>query len=173
MLADLADPAVTLSDPAEVAELERAGGTCCPVPGAAGPRPRPGPPVAIVFTSGTTGTPKGAVFCERQLAAVARLDTGGAWAEGPGPAMLASTQFAHVGFTTKLVWYLRLATRTHILGHWRAEDALRTVAAERMPSIGGVAPSWRSWSARRRPGATTGRTSARSWWAAPRRRRPW
>jgi acyl-CoA synthetase (AMP-forming)/AMP-acid ligase II len=54
--------------------------------------------------------------------------------------MLASTQFAHIGFTTKLVWYLRLATRTHVLGQWRAEDALRTVAAERMPSIGGVAP---------------------------------
>jgi acyl-CoA synthetase (AMP-forming)/AMP-acid ligase II len=54
--------------------------------------------------------------------------------------MLASTQFAHVGFTTKLVWYLRLATRTHILGRWRAGDALATIAAERMPSIGGVAP---------------------------------
>ena len=41
----------------------------------------------------------------------------------PGPtrgaaaaAMLASTQFAHIGFTTKLPWYLRLAPRTHILG---------------------------------------------------------
>jgi acyl-CoA synthetase (AMP-forming)/AMP-acid ligase II len=54
--------------------------------------------------------------------------------------MLASTQFAHIGFTTKLVWYLRLATRTHILGRWRAGDALATIAAERMPSIGGVAP---------------------------------
>ena len=54
--------------------------------------------------------------------------------------MLASTQFAHVGFTTKLPWYLRLATRTHILGRWRADDALRTIAEQRMPSIGGVAP---------------------------------
>jgi acyl-CoA synthetase (AMP-forming)/AMP-acid ligase II len=54
--------------------------------------------------------------------------------------MLASTQFAHVGFMTKLPWYLALATRTHILGRWRADDALATIAAERMPSIGGVAP---------------------------------
>jgi acyl-CoA synthetase (AMP-forming)/AMP-acid ligase II len=95
-----------------------------------------------VFTSGTTGLPRGAVFCERQLEAVSQTDTGGAWAPAgrPGPAMLASTQFAHVGFTTKLPWYLRLATRTHILGRWRADDALRTIAEQRMPSIGGVAP---------------------------------
>jgi acyl-CoA synthetase (AMP-forming)/AMP-acid ligase II len=53
--------------------------------------------------------------------------------------MLASTQFAHIGFMTKLPWYLRLATRTHILGRWRADDALRTIASQRMPSIGGVA----------------------------------
>jgi acyl-CoA synthetase (AMP-forming)/AMP-acid ligase II len=54
--------------------------------------------------------------------------------------MLASTQFAHVGFMTKLPWYLRLATRTHILGRWNADDALRTIAAQRIASIGGVAP---------------------------------
>ena len=139
----LADPVLTLREPAEVAALALAGaglvdrGAAPPVLPA-----DPERPVAIVFTSGTTGVPKGAVFCERQLAAVAETDTGGAWAEPgrPGPAMLASTQFAHVGFTTKLVWYLRLATRTHILGRWRADDALRTIAAERMPSIGGVAP---------------------------------
>ena len=56
--------------------------------------------------------------------------------------MLASTQFAHVGFTTKLPWYLRLATRTHVLARWRADDALRTIAEQRMPSIGGVAPQF-------------------------------
>jgi acyl-CoA synthetase (AMP-forming)/AMP-acid ligase II len=138
-LVTLADPAVTLDVPGELAELESAG--------AAAPAPPPLPPdpdrpVAIVFTSGTTGLPKGALFCERQLEAVAVADTGGAWgaAGAPGPAMLASTQFAHIGFTTKLVWYLRIASRTHILGRWRADDALRTVAAQHMTSIGGVAP---------------------------------
>jgi acyl-CoA synthetase (AMP-forming)/AMP-acid ligase II len=132
----LADPAVVLDDPADVAALARAEGPVPVLP------PDPDRPVAIVFTSGTTGLPKGALFCERQLEAVAATDTGGAWAEPgvPGPAMLASTQFAHVGFMTKLGWYLRLATRTHILGRWRADDALATIAAERMPSIGGVAP---------------------------------
>jgi len=137
-LVALADPVVMLEDPGEVAELARADrGGVPPVPA-----DDPDRPVAIVFTSGTTGVPKGALFCNRQLEAVAQTDAGGAWAEPgqPGPAMLASTQFAHIGFTTKLVWYLRLATRTHILERWRADDALRTIAAQRMPSIGGVAP---------------------------------
>ncbi|HEX6425627.1 MAG TPA: AMP-binding protein [Acidimicrobiales bacterium] len=142
-LVDLADPAVVLAEAGEVAELEAAGRRTVERDGPSPPLvPDPDRPVAIVFTSGTTGLPKGAVFCERQLEAVAQTDTGGAWAPPgrPGPAMLASTQFAHVGFTTKLPWYLRLATRTHILGRWRADDALRAIAEQRMPSIGGVAP---------------------------------
>jgi acyl-CoA synthetase (AMP-forming)/AMP-acid ligase II len=138
-LVELADPAITLEAPEELAELE-AIGTDHQAPLALPTDPTR--PIAIVFTSGTTGQPKGAVFTEAQLSAVAQIDTGGAWATSgtPGPAMLASTQFAHIGFMTKLPWYLRLATRTHILGRWRAEDALRTVAEQAMPSIGGVAP---------------------------------
>lgn len=139
-LVDLAAPTLALGEPGEVDELAKAGNTC----GTVVPELPPDPPraVAIVFTSGTTGLPKGAVFTEAQLDAIARTDTGGRWADDgqPGPAMLASTQFAHVGFMTKLPWYLRLATRTHILERWRAEDVLRTIAEQEMPSIGGVAP---------------------------------
>ena len=133
-LVDLTDAELVVQDPAEVPTGDDVPP---PLP------PDPTRPVAIVFTSGTTGVPKGAVFTEAQLAAVARIDTGDAWAEAgttAGPAMLASTQFAHVGFMTKLPWYLRLASRTHILGRWRADDALRTIAEQRITSIGGVAP---------------------------------
>lgn len=137
-LADLADPTLVLTDRAEVDSLETAGRDAGVAPSRL-PRD-PTRPVAIVFTSGTTGRPKGAVFTEAQLTAVTQIDTGRVWADAPGPAMLASTQFAHVGFMTKLPWYLRLATRTHVLGHWRADDALGIVAEQRMPSIGGVAP---------------------------------
>ena len=94
--------------------------------------------VTIVFTSGTTGTPKGAVFGERELAAVTAADVGDRW-DGGGP-MLSGTQFAHVGFMTKLPWYLRLGTTTYLLDRWRATDVLRLIADEHMASIGGVAP---------------------------------
>ncbi len=99
-------------------------------------------PVALVFTSGTTGEPKGALFRDRQLAAITRIDVADAWgdpAADPTP-MLAGTQFAHIGFMTKLPWYLRLGTTTHILGRWRAADALACVAEHRIASLGGVAP---------------------------------
>ena len=99
-------------------------------------------PVALVFTSGTTGEPKGALFRARQLAAVTAIDVADAWGDPDAPPvpMLAGTQFAHVGFTTKLPWYLRLGTTTHILGRWRAADALACIAEHRIPTIGGVAP---------------------------------
>ena len=102
----------------------------------------PDRPVALVFTSGTTGQPKGAVFLERQLAAITRIDVADAWGDPAAPPtpMLASTQFAHIGFMTKLPWYLRLGTTTHVMGRWRAADALDLVAEHRIPSIGGVAP---------------------------------
>jgi acyl-CoA synthetase (AMP-forming)/AMP-acid ligase II len=93
----------------------------------------------IVFTSGTTGEPKGATFRERHLDAIARLDTGSTDTWGGGPPMLVSTQFNHIGVSTKLAWYLRTGSRIHLLGRWRAADALRVTARERIPSVGGVA----------------------------------
>jgi acyl-CoA synthetase (AMP-forming)/AMP-acid ligase II len=93
----------------------------------------------IVFTSGTTGEPKGAVFTDDQLAAVTAIDVGGLDMWGAGTAMLASTQFCHIGFMTKLPWYLRLGCTLVLQDRWRAADTLRLVAEHRMPSIGGVA----------------------------------
>jgi acyl-CoA synthetase (AMP-forming)/AMP-acid ligase II len=98
----------------------------------------PDRPVAIVFTSGTTGIPKGAVFTNRQLANISRMDAGEAW--GGGSDQLASTQFAHVGVMTKLPWYLRLGTTTRLLHRWRAADVLRMVDQYRMPAVAAVAP---------------------------------
>ena len=90
----------------------------------------------IVFTSGTTGEPKGAVFRNRQLAAITMFDNGGKW-DGGGP-LLSSTEMCHVGFMTKLPWYLRAGSRIHVLRKWRAEDALRTISENKMPSVGGI-----------------------------------
>ena len=100
--------------------------------------PDPDRLVAIVFTSGTTGTPRGAMFGERELAAVTAADVGER-RDGGGP-MLSGTQFAHVGFMTKLAWYLQVGSTLHLLDRWRAAEVLRLVADEHMASIGGVAP---------------------------------
>jgi acyl-CoA synthetase (AMP-forming)/AMP-acid ligase II len=100
--------------------------------------PDPERPVTIVLTSGTTGVPKGAVFTEAELAAVTEADTAGRW--GGGAAMLSGTQLAHIGFMTKLPWYLRTASTVHLIDRWRAHDVLRLIAEHHMPSIGGVAP---------------------------------
>ena len=102
----------------------------------------PDRPVAIVFTSGTTGPPKGALFRERQLSAVCDLDLGPGWHErwGGGGPMLASTQFAHVGFMTKLPWYVRTGVTMHLLDRWRPGDVLRTIAEHRIATLGVVAP---------------------------------
>ena len=137
----LADPVVVLRRP-RVAEVAGAA----PGPTGAGCR-RCRPPIPIgrwpsCSPRGPPGCPRGRCSATGSWRRWRQTDAGarGPNRAGPGPAMLASTQFAHVGFTTKLVWYLRLATRTHILERWRADDALRTIAAQRMPSIGGVAP---------------------------------
>src|SRR5690606_38181230 len=85
----------------------------------------PDRPSAICFTSGTTGRPKAALFRERQLAAVRRIDLGPAEHEwGGGAPMLASTQFAHVGMSLKLPWYLQRGATLHVMARWRADEAL-------------------------------------------------
>lgn len=94
-------------------------------------------PETVVFTSGTTGLPKGALFTGKQIAAVAAFDTGGSW--GTGGAQLIATGLPHIGFMTKLAGYFQLGATLHILDRWRAADALRVLAGERVPYIGGVA----------------------------------
>ncbi|HEY1740050.1 MAG TPA: fatty acid--CoA ligase family protein, partial [Acidimicrobiia bacterium] len=111
-----------------------------------GPAPAPTPattpqsndhPETVVFTSGTTGTPKGALFTSAQMAAITRIDTGGAW--GTGGAQLVATGLPHVGFMTKLPGYLQLGCTLHVLTRWRAADALHVIAREKIEFIGGVA----------------------------------
>jgi acyl-CoA synthetase (AMP-forming)/AMP-acid ligase II len=100
------------------------------------PDPDPDRPVAVVFTSGTTGEPRGAVFTWRQLEAIGEVDGGGRW--GSGGRGLSSTSFAHLGYMTKLPQALRGGGTTYLMGRWSAGDALEMVERHRITALGGI-----------------------------------
>ncbi|GIU89683.1 MAG: hypothetical protein KatS3mg010_0782 [Acidimicrobiia bacterium] len=90
---DVADPVLVVDDaPADalddvLRDLRVAGAP------PADPLPEdPDRPVAIIFTSGTTGLPKGALYCERQLAFITQTDVGDGW--GAGGRSFTGTSFA-------------------------------------------------------------------------------
>jgi acyl-CoA synthetase (AMP-forming)/AMP-acid ligase II len=93
-------------------------------------------PVAIVFTSGTTGTPKGALYGNRQLAFITATDVGDAW--GGGARSFTGTSSAHLGFMTKLPGNLRRGGTSYILPRWSAPRALALLAEHRMTTVAGV-----------------------------------
>ncbi|MDW3215253.1 MAG: class I adenylate-forming enzyme family protein [Ilumatobacteraceae bacterium] len=92
--------------------------------------------VAIVFTSGTTGVPKGATFGERQLRAVLASELADPWAADGH--ILSGTQFAHVGFMLRLHTYLEMNTTLCLMDRWRAADALELIERYAMPAVNGV-----------------------------------
>ena len=98
--------------------------------------PDPDRPVAVVFTSGTTGLPKGAVFTDRQLAFITGVDTGHRW--GGGGAQFAGTSLAHLGPMTKFEGNLHKGGTIHLMHRWRATDALAMIQEHRMAGIGGI-----------------------------------
>ncbi|HEX7131254.1 MAG TPA: class I adenylate-forming enzyme family protein [Iamia sp.] len=136
---DLVDPMLVIEGLDDARQFETDGAELAAPPALA---PDPERLAAVVFTSGTTGRPKGAIFRDRHIEAVARIDTGlatGDPAAAPTP-MLAATQMAHVGFTTKLAWYLRTGTTTHLLDRWRAAAVLELAERVGLTALGGVAP---------------------------------
>src|SRR5580765_7783348 len=128
---ELADPKLTIDDASTMlAELRVPGATPPPL------ADDPDRPVAIIFTSGTTGLPKGALYCNRQLAFITQTDTGGAW--DTGGRSFSGTSFAHLGFMTKLPGSLQRGGTTFIMERWRAHDALDLLAREHMTTVAGV-----------------------------------
>ncbi len=92
--------------------------------------------VAIVFTSGTTGSPKGALYGNRQLRFITDTDVGDAW--GTGGRSYNGTSSATLGFMSKLPGNLRRGGTAFMMARWSPRATLELVARERMTSVGGV-----------------------------------
>jgi acyl-CoA synthetase (AMP-forming)/AMP-acid ligase II len=100
----------------------------------------PSDPVAVVWTSGTTGLPKGAVFDHASLEAVA---VGTDVLSEPGDRRLSPLPFAHVGSMTRTWDEIAHGVTTVITPTpWRAADAIRILVDERITVAQGVPTQW-------------------------------
>jgi len=103
--------------------------------------PDPDRVVAVIFTSGTTGTPKGAIFCNRQLEFITETDTGGQWGEAGvsvSSRSLASTSFAHLGPMTKFAGSLLRGGTIHLVERWSAATAIEMCERFAMTQLAGI-----------------------------------
>jgi acyl-CoA synthetase (AMP-forming)/AMP-acid ligase II len=97
-------------------------------------------PVTVVWTSGTTGLPKGAVFDHAGLAAVA---AGTDVLSEPGDRRLSPLPFAHVGSMTRTWDEIANGITTVITPTpWRADETIRIIADERITVAQGVPTQW-------------------------------
>ena len=96
--------------------------------------------VAIVWTSGTTGVPKGAMFDHACLRAMV---LGAGALSAPGDRRLSPLPFAHVGYMTR-VWdeLVHVITTVILPTPWRADEHLRLIEAERITVGQGVPTQW-------------------------------
>jgi acyl-CoA synthetase (AMP-forming)/AMP-acid ligase II len=113
--------------------------------GPAGPSPPPAPvdpkdPALIIWTSGTTGLPKGAWFDHRNLAAAVR--TAGAMTQ-PLDRRLSAVPMAHAGYMAKL-WEQWAMGVTLVLtpNPWTAASMLRVMVDEHVTVGAGVPTQW-------------------------------
>jgi acyl-CoA synthetase (AMP-forming)/AMP-acid ligase II len=96
--------------------------------------------LTIMWTSGTTGQPKGAWFDHRNLRAISAA--AGAMC-APGDRRLAALPFAHAGYMGRLWDQLEKGTTLVICSpSLPPVDMLRLVAAERITVFGGVPTQW-------------------------------
>jgi acyl-CoA synthetase (AMP-forming)/AMP-acid ligase II len=103
--------------------------------------PQPRDPVAIVWTSGTTGMPKGAVFDHDNLAAVA---VGAGELGRQFDRRLSPLPFAHVAYMSRPWEEIEKVITTIIpTTPWTAAETLQLIEAERVTVGQGVPTQWR------------------------------
>ncbi len=92
----------------------------------------------IVFTSGTTGIPKGAWYTHASLIALAEIETRRYPSGSPAPAHLVTgISFAHVGFMARAAIPIAHQTCTIIHDSFDPAHVLETIERERLTDIGG------------------------------------
>jgi acyl-CoA synthetase (AMP-forming)/AMP-acid ligase II len=107
---------------------------------ATAPRLAPTDPTCIVWTSATTGAPKGAVYDHETQAAISR-NVGELTA--PGDRRLVVLPFAHVGYMTRMWDEFANATTIVVAGEpWSAAETLRVIREERITMATGVPTQW-------------------------------
>jgi len=100
----------------------------------------PDDPACVVWTSGTTGEPKGAVYDHARMAAISANI--GQLTE-PGDRRLVVLPFAHVGYMTRMWDELASGTTIVLAGEpWSAAETLRIIRDERITMGTGVPTQW-------------------------------
>lgn len=97
-------------------------------------------PVCVVWTSGSTGVPKGALFDHANLRAVA---DGTDVLSSPGDRRLSPLPFAHVGYMTRAWDEIARGITTVITPHpWSASGAIALMSSEHVTVGQGVPTQW-------------------------------
>ena len=97
-------------------------------------------PACVVWTSGTTGQPKGAVYDHEAMTAISR-NIGEL--TRPGDRRLVALPFAHVGYMTRMWDELANGTTLVLVGEpWSAEETLRLIRDEGVTMGTGVPTQW-------------------------------
>jgi acyl-CoA synthetase (AMP-forming)/AMP-acid ligase II len=97
-------------------------------------------PACVVWTSGTSGQPKGAVYDHDAMAAISR-NIGEL--TRPGDRRLLALPFAHVGYMTRMWDELSNGTTIVLVGEpWSAQETLRLIRDEGITMATGVPTQW-------------------------------
>lgn len=109
------------------------------------PRVDPDAVRMVLYTSGTTGTPKGVLHSHNSIHALVR-QLGLYWLAEPGDAFLVPSPISHIGGSIyAFECPLLLGAKAVLMDRWDAGEAVRLAAAERCTHMAGATPFLRQF----------------------------